>query len=477
MTIEKKVFVLCDDSDQTLRPAKVLLSEDSKYGGVFELQSLVFLDEELPKETPVLHAGFFDSHLHVSWLGEFSQRVAGDNYKDAQTFVQKLNSRQKQNPSSHLIAYAFDEKRWGLSLESLYELCERALGKDTNWVLFRKCGHKALISKKVLETLPDSVGVKTILDDHDIELLKKTLPAPTLKSRRLNLLEAQKKLFEMGITAVGDMSIDETIYNCLIEMSEKGELLLDYQGVLIDGEGIEKLKPFSKSVETPWGKRHFEVVHWKRYLDGSFGAQSAFLTEPYSNDPSNFGICLWETNELIEASRKALNRGFALSFHAIGDAALEQIITLSAALSEELKNACAHFGGRVHRIEHVQMASDAQIKKLSENFPFWSLAVQPSHRPDDRVFSSEYLGEDRLAKKAYRLKSFIDKGIPVSLGSDAPIVSCAPEVTLDASINELTPDEKVSDQQALKIYAFDGRRTHMFPIRNVAAGERVFLYP
>src|SRR5665648_1083468 len=66
---------------------------------------------------------------------------------------------------------------------------------------------------------------------------------------------------------------------------------------------------------------------FKLFTDGSLGARSAALIEPYSDDPDNRGI-LVEKEDLIRDLQTSYELGLQPAIHAIGDRAME--ITLDA---------------------------------------------------------------------------------------------------------------------------------------------------
>jgi predicted amidohydrolase YtcJ len=244
--------------------------------------------------------------------------------------------------------------------------------------------------------------------------------------------------------------------------------------VLIDGLDTADMEPFSKTIQTPLGERRFEIFHWKRYLDGSFGAQSAHLLEPYMGSES-VGQQLHEDEELFDAAKNALAKGFALSFHAIGDAAIEQVLRLSAVLKDELQEANRRFGYRAHRIEHAQLVNAEQIKRFKEEYPFWSIPLQPLHEREDLRFVKRFIGAERFEKNAYRLQSLEDAGFPISIGTDAPVVSSDPVETIRACQELKTLSERWPIDKVISYYIWKGRRNHALPDREIHEGSLVYL--
>ncbi|MEO5667242.1 MAG: amidohydrolase family protein [Bdellovibrionota bacterium] len=447
-----------------VRLLDVHLSEDATIKGAFRVESFTDLGiADAEHRAPWIHRGLFDSHLHVTWLGEIERRVIAGHFDDVESYVAALKAELKRIPENEtLISYGFDEDRWDLKKDDLLERVGAMLDPSRKWLLYRICGHLACASAGLLSSLGVS-SAATLLDDTGIQTLHARMPATSREILKKDFLRAQKKLLESGIDTVGDMSLDEALVPAVIELRDEGHLELEYQGVMLDdtSRGYLKDPVFSN------GTKPFEIRHWKRYLDGSFGSRTAWLRSPYADDASTVGLQLHETEELISSARAALARGFALSFHAIGDAALEQLLDMSDALKDEMGAMNRKAGRPLHRIEHAQLMGDDQLERLKK-LGLWILCIQPYHREADRSFIRRRLGATRFDREAYRLFSLVDAGLPVSLGSDAPITFFEPAKTLEAS-------DSIAEADALWKFSEGGRVIHGFPLRKLEVGTRVWI--
>jgi len=467
--------------------AEVEMSPDAAFKGAHVLQKITVKQklESADPALPWIHQGFMDSHLHLSWLGEMRRRVVGDLFSNAADFVAASKveiekpefAHQGQVAGEVMISYGFDEERWGLSLANLESMIEVALPQDRYWVLYRVCGHSAFVSRKLRRDL----GLRADnlrLDDREIHELQMKLPDAKVDQLEADYEYAQAQLLEVGITAVGDMSLDRHLFKAVKNLHLRGALKLDYQGVFLDKKvpEIEASGPLllKGNSEGNIEKLHFEIIHWKRYLDGSFGSRTAWLRTPYADNSKEHGLQLFQTEELIDSAQKALAKGFALSFHAIGDGALEQILDLTEALQKPMRELNEQHGRSLHRIEHAQMSGDDQIERL-QKFDIWKICLQPYHRIADGAFIEKRLSKARLESSAYRLGSFVRAGIPCSIGSDSPITIFDPLKTLSAAVDNPLPNEALSFEQALWLYSEGSRRLHGFPVKDFAQGVRVWL--
>jgi predicted amidohydrolase YtcJ len=404
--------------------------------------------------------------------GELERRVVGYSFQDIDTYIQALLDEVCHlDPQETLVSYGFDEERWGLSKIDFEKKLRAALDPSRKWILYRVCGHSAVCSEAFLEAL-GLIRSGGMLDDKGIHAIQERLPPPSIEALKQDFLRAQRKLLEAGINAVGDMSLDAYLVQAVVELHDEGLLELDYQGVMLDEpkSGGVLASPLFKHNS----QRRFEIRHWKRYLDGSFGSRTAWLRDPYADEAQERGLQLYESKELIEAARAALAKGFALSFHAIGDAALEQIIELSGALKNEMQLANTQAGFRVHRIEHAQLMGDDQLRRLVE-LDLWTLCMQPYHRVADSIFINKRLGATRAGAQSYRLGSLIIAGLDVSLGSDAPITVFDPIQILESVSSHTTDSERLGFADALWTYSEGGRCVHGLPLRQIDVNHRVWL--
>jgi predicted amidohydrolase YtcJ len=188
----------------------------------------------------------------------------------------------------------------------------------------------------------------------------------------------------------------------------------------------------------------------KVLTDGSLIGRSAALTCAYHGS-TGVGVMAWDTDELEERLRLAHRLGFRLALHAIGDAAVDNALTILEHLQRE------HPGEDPrHRIEHFSVATDEQIARAAR------AGVVPI--PQGRFISElgdgvrEALGPERV-QLAYRAKAFLDAGIEIPGSSDSPVVEASPILGMHDLINRRTasgadfvPAERLTAAQALRAY-------------------------
>jgi len=324
--------------------------------------------------------------------------------------------------------------------------------------------HIGVVNSEVLRRLginqntkdPEGGKIGRFLDGQPNGILvDKALPTEDIlnnswikNSMRQNLLKVQEEFFRKGLTSVSDMGINFDTLDFYREMEEKGYLKMRVHVYLNEVCFKEKeriVKEMSKN-----GLGLVQVRGLKLFVDGSFGAASGALYEPYTNDPNNYGILRILPERLNHLAKQADEMGMQLSIHAIGDRALTYALNaLSCTRNRFLR----------HRVEHLQLVNEEHLRKMKQ---LEVLAViQPIFVSTDSLWAEKRLGRERI-KLAYPLKRVVEKGIKIAGSSDCPVASADPflGIYFAVSLKDLEgkelPDwvrkERIEIKEALKIF-------------------------
>jgi predicted amidohydrolase YtcJ len=165
----------------------------------------------------------------------------------------------------------------------------------------------------------------------------------------------------------------------------------------------------------------------KAYMDGALGSRGATLLAPYSDDPHNYGLIRTPPAHIRELADQAVQHGYQLAVHAIGDSANRIVLNMYEAAFK------AHPPGDVRfRIEHAQILDPADIPRFKALgvIP----AMQASHQTSDMYWAGERLGEQRLVG-AYAWQSLLKTGVIVPNGSDFPVEKVNPLISFHSAIS------------------------------------------
>ena len=194
----------------------------------------------------------------------------------------------------------------------------------------------------------------------------------------------------------------------------------------------------------------------KAFADGSLGSATAWMYEPFADDPGNRGIPLPLMNP--PAKMEALASGadqakIQICIHAIGDRAIAEILDLYARLGGD--NPTVH-RFRIEHAQHIRPQDFARFGKLGI-----IASMQPYHAIDDGRWAEKRLGPER-AKWSYAWRSMLDAGAPLAFGSDWPVVPLSPVLGIYAAVTRATldgkhpdgwfPEQRLTVEEALSAY-------------------------
>lgn len=281
---------------------------------------------------------------------------------------------------------------------------------------------------------------------------------------------------EAGITTVHDAGILEEnglpAYQALKREDYTVNVFCD---CVIDPDDIAVPEDILSRVEAyrEAGHEFFQCGTVKFFMDGVPEANTAVLEEDYLNEPGNRGEPQWrDLGFFRRACAFADRQGYQIHVHAIGDRAVRYTV-------DALEFAADQNGRRDsrHMIAHLQLCSDDEIRRMKE----LGVIIVPTafwFEKGDLYYQVELfnLGKER-ADREYKMKSFLDAGLIVACGSDAPVgisapvakVPFAPVVAIQQGMtrcsvwkdgndpeNVLNPSERVSLEDMIRAYTIHG---------------------
>ena len=448
MQIFKGTVITCDDANSVYR----YLIEDKG--------RIAFTGDELPAgyaKAPVTDLGgkalipsFVDTHTHFSSFALFNAGLMLYSCPTNAEILKHVAEEAAAAKGKMLMGY-------GLSAHAVEEHClvtrpqlDEAAG-DTPVFLVKYDGHSCVVNSAVLKTLPVNIrGLRGFNADTGImgqeaffavssHITKTVSPFDLVK----NLIAAYAYLAEHGfgmvhtVTGVGfPLDLDVDIERWI------------GRGI---GTGVQTRVFFQTMDVRKVKKRKLPRIGgcFATALDGCFGSLDAALHVPYEGT-DNRGI-LFYSDEEVEAFCKRANRaGLQIQMHAIGDAAFDQA---SRAISSALKD----FPREDHRhgIIHACLPTDRGMDLCAEYGI--QIPVQPAFI-DWKQEPTEYL-ESILGKREAKLnplKTFLDRGILISGGSDAPVTAPDALAGICKACNHTQPEEALSIPDALKVFTLNG---------------------
>lgn len=408
-------------------------------------------DELIDLEGRFVCSGFQDSHMHLLGLGNllFTAQLAGRTDS-----LESMLACMKEFLKDHFIqseGYAATEhakedipwlkgRGWNQDyftdvnrMPDRYDLDR--VSADVPICAVRACGHCLVVNSRALELL--GITEETVQPeggqigyengqpdgrfyDNAMEIVYQAMPAPTKEEVREMILAACKKLNSYGVT--GCQSDDYSTFSN-VSWQDINEV---YRQMERDGEltvrvyeqsnftTLDDLKQFTEAGNlTGAGSDCFKIGPLKMLGDGSLGSRTAYLSQPYADDPSSRGIAVFSQETLDEMIGYAHANGMQAAVHAIGDGCLDRVLqAYEKALNEYPRE------DHRHGIVHCQITRPDQLKKIQElNLHVY---VQSIFLDYDIHIVEERVGQ-KLASTSYSWKTLFDNGVSVSNGSDCPV--------------------------------------------------------
>jgi predicted amidohydrolase YtcJ len=188
--------------------------------------------------------------------------------------------------------------------------------------------------------------------------------------------------------------------------------------------------------------------------DGGVGDRTALMFEPYDGEPENYGQFVITERDLFERIAWCHERGWSVDCHACGDRMIELVARAYAAAQLARPDSTVR-----HRIHHAYLPTASALELMREHrIP--ALATIPFLTNLGESFVTS-LGEER-ASRIMPLRTYLDAGIPLALGSDAPVTTYNPFVGIYAATTrrtvygrQLGEAECISREEALRLYTRD----------------------
>jgi len=404
--------------------------------------------------------GLVDCHVHMTGFGRSLQALDLRNTKSIREIQHKLREYAEKNPEkSWILGRGWDQEKFAEKrYPTRWDLDTAVAGKPV--LLMRVCGHAEVVNSKALRLAGITKGTTIeggeidldeaggepngILRENAIELVWKAVPKLTLKELEEACLLACRRAAEAGLTCVHWIVDSSEEIRTIQKLYSEGKLPLRvYLG--IPAELLDEL--VNLGLLTGFGNDKVKIGFVKILADGSLGARTASLKEPYSDKPETRGMMLYTQKKLNKFVSKAHKAGLQLAIHAIGDRSMEAVLK---ALSKTLKQLPRE--NHRHRIEHCSVLNPKLIRRMKR------LGLIASVQPHFIV--SDFWVVDRLGKArarwTYPLKTLIREELIVASGSDCPVEPIDPFLGVWAAVARKSfAEESLTLKEALKTYTWN----------------------
>lgn len=214
----------------------------------------------------------------------------------------------------------------------------------------------------------------------------------------------------LGICELWEAGLrDWACLDALLELRERGPLPLRVR--LLVAAGLAE-----GGMRGRTGDAWCEVEGVKFYADGWLGPRTCAVSRAFRDEGANRGLAFESAISLARRAEPFAEAGWRIATHAIGDRAIEEVIT---AYRHVFGDDCA---AAAPRIEHVQVLRQDLVEVMAECGIV--ACIQPGFGAQDHAEAGRALGDDWPL--AYRWDALLGAGVRVVGGSDYPIDALSP---------------------------------------------------
>ncbi|MDR2771334.1 MAG: amidohydrolase [Clostridiales Family XIII bacterium] len=416
--------------------------------------------------------GFNDNHSHpiIYALSLTNVDVTGSRSLDE--FFGRLRERAAETPAGEWVAgFGYDEGIFAEGREPSIEEMDAAVPDHPLFVL-RACLHVALANSRAMELAgytpetPDPPGGEIVRKDGKLtgrlceraySAVNERIPAPGLDRRVKSMKRLCGMFNELGITSTTEMGSLENYEDEFLfwdRVLKSDSLSVRIASYHLDNS-YRRLRGLNMPI--PFGNDLLRFQGRKIILDGGGGSGTARMSEPNLHD-GKYGILYHEQEVLDEIVWEAHSRGLQISAHGIGDVAIGMLLDAYKKAQQRLPRADAR-----HRIEHCSFCYPPLAARVIAE------GILPLLNPGFLYYFGDThirnYGEARVSAE-FPFRTLLDGGVPVGIGSDAPVTVLSPKEILYGAITRKSMSgtscgEKERVRAGEAVYAYTAAGAYM----------------
>ncbi|GGG68331.1 amidohydrolase [Kocuria dechangensis] len=414
----------------------------------------------------LLAPGFVDSHVHVT---ETALALSTLDLGAASSLREALDAvaEAARTGTGPLLGSGWDESVWPERRAPTAEELDRAAGGREVY-LTRVDVHSGVVSTALARRL-ELAGVEGWLGDGRVEhaahdrvraATREFGPGRRAELHRLALRHAASQ----GYVALAENNAEQIApfedLVRLVALAEHGvgaegpsPRVLPYRGELV--ATAEEARAVAARFDAALAELIGRPVTARESLiglagdlcvDGALGSRTAALRAPYADAPRTSGDRYLDAEAVAAHLAATTEAGLQGGFHVIGDSGMDAALDGLDLAARRVGERALHSAG--HRLEHAEMVDPAGIERLARHAV--TVSLQPGFEAawgGPGGLYEQRLGAERAAGMN-PLASFYRAGVPVALGSDAPVLPLSPWETVRACLEHHDPEQRISARAA-----------------------------
>ena len=418
------------------------------------------------------YPGFIEGHGHLSSLGEAITNLDLNGVDSYQTIVGMVaDAAAKASPGQVIKGRGWHQSKWSKEPSVTVDgfPTHRSLSEvspNNPVFLGHANGHTALVNQAAMDALnltyntptpdggiivKDGKGDPTgILHENAVDLAYPLIALST-DSAKTAILAAQDHAFRWGITNFHDAGAGSTDIEAQRALDASGDLKLRIYTMVSAQDDVLTEYWLARPPVIADDDSRLTIRSFKAVMDGALGSRTAWLHQPYTDDPGTSGVQTFDENRLVDIMNRSNAHGWQINTHAIGDKANTVVL-------DAIDKATLTQRDHRSRIEHSQHLLPSDIERFSKLGVIAS--IQAIHMSSDRPWAIDRLGIERIESGAYVWRDLLDAGVHIANGTDVPVEPINPIANFYASVARKTlkglPDEgyeigqKLSRHETLK---------------------------
>ncbi|MEX2518526.1 MAG: amidohydrolase [Paracoccaceae bacterium] len=421
--------------------------------------------------------GLIDNHLHLIATGLVMGwvDVTPEAAPTLEAMVAAVAERAATTTEGDwIMARGYDQSKLDTGRHPTRDDLDRA-APDHPVVVKRACGHISIANSMALNLAgvtdstpaPDGgvIGrtdgrLNGLLAENAQNLVRAVMPPVTTEQLIESIERAGRLLLSFGITSCMDAAVGQIAGMNELQAYEMAKLsgrlpVRVWLTILGDPDGSIVDECWRSGRISGAGDDMLRLGGVKIFLDGSAGGRTAWMKTPYKGEPDNIGVRMLPDQEVEALVRSCHDKGYQMACHAIGDAAIEQLVT-----AYEKALAASPDPDRRHRVEHCGYSTPEQEARMKAAGILPAPQMAFIHDFGDSYIAG--LGEER-ALRSYPIGAWMRMGLKPSTGSDSPVCSPNPFPNLHAMRTRKTgkgtvmgDNERLTPEEALQAYTENG---------------------
>lgn len=430
--------------------------------------------------------GFIDAHMHPAVYVFFKTQRDFSKVKSYSDLELLINEEKIKKCAEdwiigiNLLEEAFEDpsERYFPNRYDLDAICY-----DNPVLILRKDGHVCGVNSKCLKIIgidksnakkitPESGEIRLDSEGEPTGIFTETatsiplnlIPNPSSETLRNAAKDFSKELSSFGITTCGGIvqigefgfsgKLGTIEYPLIRTLINEGLIEQDFVFYFITDKP-KKLLRIKKYFLNRIGKEEkFVFGGIKCIADGTLGAFTAFMFEPFTDSPDNKkGFMVTNKKTLNILFKESQNLGFQITCHAIGDRGNREVVNLYKNLLIKSENN-NNINPLRHRIEHASVLNNVVLNDIAKLKLI--LVCQPAFINSEYYWLKKRLGAQRI-QYTYPFRTINDAGIILAGASDSPVESANVLEAFHACVtrNGFIQEQAITVYEALKMFTYN----------------------